>query len=165
MKYRKYLLLGLAVGAGAGAGLMFMLDPSRGKRRRGLSLEKTGAVARAALRGVGRSVRDAEHRAYGLAVETKSKLRHERVIDDVLVARIRSKLGRLVSHPHEIDVSASAGVVKLAGRVHLREVVELLDGVAKIDGVSRIENHLDVHTGAGGNSGMKPPRPQAPTQP
>lgn len=165
MKYRKYLLLGLGIGAGAGMGLMFLLDPVRGKRRRGLALDKTAAAARSVFRGFGKTARDLEHRAHGLAVETRSKMRHEPVIDDVLVARIRSKLGRLISHPHEIEVSASAGVVRLAGRVHLREVIELLSGVSKIDGVSRIDNHLEVYTDSGARSGMNPPTPQARVRP
>src|SRR6185437_6939960 len=109
---------------------MFMLDPSRGKRRRGLVRDKALAAARGVYRGMGKTARDLEHRAYGLAAETKSKIKHEAIIDDVLIARIRSKLGRLVSHPHEIEVSASGGVARLSGRVHLKEVVELLEGVA-----------------------------------
>ncbi|HSB27732.1 MAG TPA: hypothetical protein VLE19_07750, partial [Pyrinomonadaceae bacterium] len=75
----------------------------------------------------------------------QSLLRREKVSDDVLEARIRSKLGRIVSHPHAIEVKAIEGLVILRGPILTAEVHPLLNAVAVIRGVRNIENHLELH--------------------
>src|ERR1041385_3242642 len=96
-------------GLGVGAGLMYLFDPDRGKRRRALVRDKAQALTRRLQKTVDKTSRDLRNRVQGLALEAKS----HNVPDEVLVERVRSKLGRLVSHPHAIEVAAKNGVVTL----------------------------------------------------
>ena len=62
---------------------------------------------------------EAQGRAYGVWAEGSHLIKHEEVSDEVLTARVRSKLGRAVSHPHAIQVMAKDGHVSLAGPRHV----------------------------------------------
>ena len=133
-------------GAGLGAGAMYLLDPSRGRRRRARLGE---AATHAAHRGqaiVGMTARDVQHRLSGLAARALDRVIEEPApSDEVLAERVRARLGRLVSHPGAIDVTASHGKVTLSGPVFEAEVEQLLSGVGAIAGVSEIENRLEPH--------------------
>src|SRR5437868_2972955 len=114
--------LSLLGGAGLGAGLMYFFDPQTGRRRRALLRDQfTGLLhdAGAAFRVAGR---DISHRAYGLLAEGGSVLAGGPVSDQALTERVRARLGRLVSHPGAIDVSAHDGEVTLSGPVLADEV-------------------------------------------
>ena len=52
--------------------------------------------------------------------------------DDVLVERVRAQLGRLVSHPHAIDVEAVNGRVTLRGPILQAEVNRLLRASGRV---------------------------------
>ena len=138
-------------GLGVGAGLMYLFDPDRGKRRRALVRDKAQALTRRLQKTVDKTSRDLRNRVQGLALEAKS----HNVPDEVLVERVRSKLGRLVSHPHAIEVAAKNGVVTLSGPVLADEVRGLLSGVSGVPGVSRIENRVHVHEEAAGVPGLQ----------
>jgi hypothetical protein len=73
--------------------------------------------------------------------------RQEDVTDDVLVERVRSKIGRCVSHPRAIEVSAHDGRVVLSGKVLQRESPRLLSAVWGVRGVRGIENQLQAEVG------------------
>ena len=70
---------------------------------------------------------------------------HETPSDAVLVDRIRSRMGHVVSHPRTIEVTADAGQVVMRGPVFAAEVDRLLSSVAGITGVKNVENRLEVH--------------------
>jgi hypothetical protein len=74
--------------------------------------------------------------------------------DDVLAARVRTRVGRLVSHPGAIDVTATSGRVTLSGPVFEAEVEQLVNGVREIAGVAAIDNHLEPHAEAGVQPGQ-----------
>ena len=99
--------------------------------------------------------RDVRNRARGLAAEASSLLSGDKPSDDVLVERVRSKMGRCVSHPGAIDVSANNGRVTLSGPILADEVADLLSCVGSIRGVDEIDNHLEVHTKAEGVPGLQ----------
>jgi hypothetical protein len=132
-------------GFGLGAGLMYLFDSQQGRRRRALVRDKAVRAAHQAEEGLGKLRRDLANRVTGLAAEAKGLLSGEEVPDAVLVERVRSKLGRIVSHPHAIHVQAANGRVTLSGPILAHEVKPLLDCVSSVAGVKGVENRLDVH--------------------
>src|SRR6185369_8161518 len=123
----KALLFGAGLGAGTAA--MFLLDPDRGKRRRALVGDKLAVLTRMTGDCIEVTTRDVTNRTRGLVSEIKSRLSSEQPADSVLVDRVRSKLGRAVSHPSAIKVTAKDGNVTLAGPILASEVPHLLSCV------------------------------------
>ena len=148
---------GVWIGAGAalGAGLMAILDPERGKRRRALIRDKATRAAHAAGEAAGVTWRDLSHRAAGVASEARRIARREAVSNEVLAQRVRARIGRLVSHPGSIEVTANAGEVTLGGPVLQRELDGLLRGVRCTRGVTRMEDRLEVHERPDGVPGLQ----------
>jgi hypothetical protein len=136
---------GLISAATIGASLMYLFDPDRGRRRRGEIRNKVRHINHIATDAAGKTRRDLQNHIIGAVSEMQSLLRREKVSDDVLEARVRSKLGRVVSHPHAIEVKAIEGLVILRGPILTAEVHPLLNAVAVIRGVRNIENHLELH--------------------
>src|SRR5690242_11111828 len=101
------------VGVGVGAALMYFFDPDRGRRRRALVRDKVDAAANKTADYAGKFQRDLRNKAYGMVAETKSIFRTGQVPDDVLVDRVRSKLGRYPVHMGAVEVRADNGIVKL----------------------------------------------------
>jgi gas vesicle protein len=136
---------GLLLGAGLGAAAMFLLDPARGKRRRTLVRDKLTWATRKTGDCIEVTTRDVTNRTRGLISEIKSRISSEQPDDSVLVDRVRSKLGRVVSHPAAIHVTAQNGTVTLSGPVLVDEVPHLLSCVKWTAGVQDVNNNLDVH--------------------
>lgn len=134
---------------GAGAALMYFLDPIRGARRRGLIRQKSVHYLHRSGGLVDKAARDAMNRGRGMLASTRSTLLphfgSHRVSDEILVDRVRAKLGRYVSHPHAIHVVSSDGKIRIEGQILAHEVAPLLHAIARIDGVSTIENRLESH--------------------
>lgn len=139
----------LITGAGLGAGMIYLVDPYRGARRRARVRDAAVHATTLTTRAAGTTSRDALHRAYGTASVVRRLLRRERGDDEVLVERVRAKLGRLVSHPHAIEVAAADGLVTLSGPVLEREVPRLLHVVQRIRGVCDLDDRLERHEQAG----------------
>jgi BON domain len=142
-------ILTLFKGMGFGAGLMYFLDPDKGRRRRAMFRDQGIHAIHELDHFVSKATRDLSNRVGGLASEMSSLFETEDVSDVVLAERVRSKLGRAVSQPQEIEVKALPGVVVLSGPVLASEVDCLLEAVASVRGVSAIESWLDVHQGTG----------------
>jgi uncharacterized membrane protein len=151
------LLLG---GIGLGAGLMYLLDPNRGRRRRAIMRDTLNHAGQVLNRAAGITSRDISHRAVGLWAEGSHLFTHDEASDEVLTARVRSKLGRAVSHPHAINVIARDGHVSLSGDILASEVDDLLSCVAKVRGVEEVENHLTAHDRADGVPSLQGGRPR-----
>src|SRR5207245_245605 len=132
-------------GMGVGAGLMYFLDPDRGNRRRALVRDKMVHLLHESGDAMGTISHDLGHRTAGLAAETRSRFRREDVSDAVLVERVRSKIGRVISHPRSVEITAAEGHVTLSGPILAREVDDLLAAVASVRGVRGVENRLEVH--------------------
>src|SRR5690606_21683499 len=123
--------LGLIGGLGLGAGLMYILDPDRGNRRRARARDKVMKTYHTAEKAFGTAKRDISNRASGVVAEAKSLFSHEEVVSErKLAERVRSRLGRVVSHPHALGVAVDKGHVTLSGPILHREVEKLLDTVA-----------------------------------
>ena len=133
-------------GFGIGAGLMYLLDPDRGRRRRALVRDRVSSRIGDSEAFLGKTARDSANRTRGLVARARGRLGADgRVSDEVLVERVRSKLGRYVSHPGAIDVEAHGGWVVLRGAILAGESEALLGAVASVPGVHHVENELEVH--------------------
>ena len=147
----------LMFGAGLGIGTlaMFMLDPDRGRSRRARVREKLASTARKTGEGIGVTARDLSNRAHGVAASIQSKFTSDKVDDAVLVDRVRSKLGRVVSHPGAIHVSAENGNVTLSGPILEEEVDYLLARVRRMQNVNEVVNNLELHKEAGNHPALQ----------
>jgi osmotically-inducible protein OsmY len=122
---------------------MYFLDPERGRRRRALVRDKVAHAANLSSGALGSLGRDLSHRCAGLAARTRGAMRRRPVDDDVLIERVRAKLGRVVSHPHAIAVNATNGSVRLRGTILESEVSRLMRTVSRIRGVRGVDHELE----------------------
>jgi osmotically-inducible protein OsmY len=136
----------LVAGVGMGVATMYLLDPDRGRRRRAVLRDKMVRGARVGVDGLGVAGRDLAHRASGAAARVKRLARHESVDDQVLAARVRAQLGRYVSHPRALEISASNGVVTLRGPILEGQITPLLRAIEHIPGVRDIAPELEEHS-------------------
>src|SRR5687768_2375997 len=147
--------LTFGAGLGLGTGLMFLIDPDRGKRRRALLRDKCVLAARKTGEGFEVTARDLRNRTQGLVTDIQSRFSSEPVDDAVLVDRVRSKLGRIVSHPSAVQVTAQNGNVTLSGPILTAEVPELLACVNRVGGVNEVINNLEAHDEAGNHPALQ----------
>lgn len=140
---------------GIGAGLMYVFDPDKGKRRRAEVRNKIRHAANKTNDAIGKTSRDLTNRLSGVVAEAGSMFSTDKASDEVIVARVRSKLGRLVSHPSSIEVAATDGRVVLSGPVLADEINRLVESVSSIKGVVDVENRLEVHEQAGSVPGLQ----------
>jgi uncharacterized membrane protein len=128
-----------------GASLMYFFDPTRGRRRRAIARDKFLSAVHH-LKDLGaKTSQDLANRSRGLIAETAHRFQHDIPPDDVLEARVRSKLGRVVSHPHAIQVFVDNGDVVVSGQILRDEVPILLSTVRKVPGVRAVDAILNVH--------------------
>jgi hypothetical protein len=147
--------LAFGAGLGLGTGLMYLLDPDRGRRRRALLRDKGVWAARKTGECLEVTARDLRNRSQGIISELQSRFSSEPVDDSVLVDRVRAKLGRIVSHPSAIEVTAQNGNVTLSGPILAAEVPELLACANCISGVNEVTNNLEVHEEAGNHPALQ----------
>jgi uncharacterized membrane protein len=140
------LIAGMVVGAGA----MYLLDPDRGARRRSLFWDQGVHVSHKLGDGLAATARDARNRTAGAAAELRSRFRADEADDEVLHERVRSAIGRAVSHPSAITVLVSDGRVTLTGPVLADEVDDLIERVKEVRGVKEVGNELEIHPSADG---------------
>jgi uncharacterized membrane protein len=152
----------LLTGLGAGAGLAYLLDPDRGARRRARIRDTMAHAATVTKRAVGTTSRDARHRTYGTAASLRSRLGRDPIDDRVLVERVRARIGRVVSHPHAVDASATDAVITLGGPVLTAEAPGLIRAVRRVRGVRDVVDELERHDEPGnvpslqGGAGRRP---------
>src|SRR6266540_3814539 len=155
-RIRRAFALAFGGGAGLGAALMYLLDPDRGRRRRKLLGDQIMHVVSQSDALINTTARDLRNRARGMLAETRARFDDTDVIDEVLAARVRSRMGWVISHPHAIAVSADQGRVTLSGPILAHEVDDLLKAVAAVRGVRAVEHTLEVHEQADGVPGQTP---------
>src|SRR5436309_3141098 len=95
----KSSLWGIAAGLGAGAAAMYFMDPDRGARRRAILADKVSSSVRQVPRTLRVTKIDLANRARGIWSETQNMFSKDEAPDEVIEARVRSKMGRIVSHP------------------------------------------------------------------
>jgi len=161
MERQGKLIGGIILGAGA----MYLLDPDRGTRRRSLLRDQIVHAGTKVGDGLGATARDARNRAVGVSAELRSRLQHDQADDEVLQERVRSAIGRVVSHPSAITVAVLDGQVTLGGHVLASEVDELIHRVKRVRGIRDVRNELEIHRTANGVpalQGSGRPREQRP---
>jgi uncharacterized membrane protein len=156
MRDQGKLIGGLLVGAG----LMYLLDPDRGARRRALVRDRTVRAGHKLGDGLEATTRDLRNRARGTAAELRSRVRRETVGDEILHERVRSAIGRAVSHPGAIRVTVWEGRVTLQGPVLEEELDPLLRAARRVRGVSEVVNELNVHRDPAGVPSLQGGRPR-----
>lgn len=149
-------------GIGLGAGIMYLADPQEGKRRRARLRDAVVRTSHTVEAAAGTASRDVENRFVGLAARALASLVEKPApADEVLAARVRARVGRLVSHPGAIEVKAASGRITLSGPVFEAEVEQLVKGVRAVPGVTEIDNHLEPHAEAGDVPALQGPGPLA----
>jgi hypothetical protein len=138
-----------------GATAMYFLDPDRGRRRRALVRDQVIHLSRQLACYWDKALRDLDNRLTGVAAEIKGLTRAEPVSDDILASRVRSKLGRYVSHPRAIELSVHDGRVTLRGPVLASEAQSAFDAVRSVPGVSHVENEMQAHAEPGNISALQ----------
>ncbi|HET6629896.1 MAG TPA: SRPBCC family protein [Woeseiaceae bacterium] len=145
---------------GLGAAAMYYFDPARGRYRRALVRDQLVHAGHTASHGTNVIGRDTRNRAIGLGARLRSLLTAGQPDDAVLVERVRACLGRLVTHPHAVEVQASDGVVTLSGPILADEAPLLIDSILGVAGVRDLRNELDVHADAGSLPALQGNPPQ-----
>jgi uncharacterized membrane protein len=154
-RYPAFLL-----GSICGALLMYLLDPLSGRRRRALVRDQLAHCWRLANEAALVTARDVSNRLRGLSAETRRAMHRDAPSDDVLQARIRARIGRLVSHPHSIEVTVMRGQVRLEGPILALELDRLLHAVQRIPGVEAVDNWLTVYPAPGDVPGLQGGHPR-----
>ena len=138
----------ILMGGALGALAMYFLDPHEGRRRRARTRDKMVHAGKRLNEASKVTARDTVHRAYGMIAATRKLFKHEEVADDVLIERVRAELGRVVSHPHAVEVAADRGHITLSGPILSEEVRPLLRCVRHVPGVKAVSDRLTVYEGA-----------------
>ncbi len=138
------------IGIGAGVAAMYFLDPNRGARRRALATDKLTSAGRHLPEAARVTGRDISNRARGVWAEATRLFSSDDPSDQVIEARVRSKIGRVCSHPHAIHVMSRDGNVTIDGVVLADEVPSLLKCVEGVRGVKSVQNDLRQFNSAQG---------------
>jgi hyperosmotically inducible periplasmic protein len=139
-------LTNVALAFAAGALVMYLMDPSTGRRRRAIVRDRGVSMRHDAERYVrGKSKRTVD-RLRGVAARTRAGLAADPVDDDLLHERIRARLGRLVGRPHDVEVLVRDGRVQLKGHVAEEEFHDLLHAVSSMRGVQNLESLLRTNS-------------------
>jgi uncharacterized membrane protein len=131
-----------AAGVAAGSLLMYFLDPDRGKRRRALVRDKAARTSHDFSTLIDKAQRDISNRAAGAWHGAKTFFTDGSADPDVLVQRVRSRLGRAASHPHAVEVTAEGDAIVLHGTVSGSEMDRLVRYARSVKGVKNVLNRL-----------------------
>lgn len=128
-----------------GATLAWLMDARSGRRRRVQLRDAAVHAGHVLKKTADKTSRDLGNRVRGQFAAGRSLFQRDRAPDAVVEQRVRSRLGRLVSHPDAIEARARDGEVTLSGPILAGEVSRLVSGVRGVRGVRAVENRLDVH--------------------
>jgi uncharacterized protein YunC (DUF1805 family) len=150
---RRYdlFLFGFAVGAATA----WLMDPDRGRRRRKLVRDQIVHAGHELEDTARAKAKHLTNRAAGLVHEARGEILDPPVDDRVLEERVRSAVGRVLTNPGALIVSADRGVVVLSGEVSSAEVQKLVQAARSVRGVEQLENLLQARTDASGTRGLQ----------
>jgi osmotically-inducible protein OsmY len=137
----------LGIGAAVGAALMWLFDPSEGRRRRATARDRGLAFLRRGARRGARAGRGIGAEAYGLRQKAAHLREQPKQYDDqTLKDKVESELFRDAHAPKgHVNVNAQNGVVQLRGEVDSPELIdELVRRARKVQGVQEVENLLHL---------------------
>jgi len=128
-----------------GAVMMYLMDPSRGRRRRAMLGDQIIKTSHKAQRSGEKTIRDARNRILGILHSLRSGLQRASTSDAVLAARVRSNLGSLVRRARAIHVDVDQGRVILEGSVGADEADDVIDRLVRMPGVISVVSHLKAY--------------------
>lgn len=140
-KISNWMLIG---GVGATAAAFWFADPKRGAARRAAFVRGAGTLMEKARSEGEKTVRDLQNQVSGLAARMRSHVEPGDSSDNVIEARLRSRLGRLAAHVRRVRVLCDHGVVTLWGPVYDYEVASVLDAARSTPGVVEVQDHLEA---------------------
>lgn len=139
---------GLTYGIALGVGAMFFLDPDRGAARRARIRDASKRLVHDVQHVLEVGTRDLENRTRGVGARARSALSgaERELSEDVLVARVRSRLGRVTQHAHAIDVRYKEGnEIELKGPALVSEHDRIVRAAARVRGVDSIDDDLVLY--------------------
>ena len=143
-------------GALAGGTIAWLMDARQGRRRR-MHLKDAAVHAGHVLKkAADKTSRDVGNRAKGQWAAGRSILQKDHATDAVVEQRVRSRLGRLVSHGDAIEVRCREGEVTLTGPILAEEAACLVTGVKGVRGVRAVLDRLEVHQEPGNHPDLQP---------
>lgn len=148
-------LFGFVIGASLGALAMYFLDPQRGHARRMLAQDKIYSLSRKTKRRVGQIAQNIRNRTFGAVKDLQSHLKTIETDDSTLELRVRSSIGRKVSHTRAIRVSAQNGIITLAGPILKHELRQLISCVENVPGVKSVKDELSKYDKPGDVSSLQ----------
>ncbi|MBX6315226.1 MAG: BON domain-containing protein [Isosphaeraceae bacterium] len=145
----------LLKGVGIGAGLMYLFDPEMGRRRRALVRDQWIHLSHKLEDTLRKGMCDLSNRLQGVMSEGLSLFSTHEAPDRVIEERVRAALGRVVSHPSAIEVTAHNGHVVLSGPILASEVDRLIATARSVWGVTGVEDRLEVHEQPGNHPALQ----------
>jgi osmotically-inducible protein OsmY len=142
---REYWIAGVSVttGASLAVGFMYFCDPDRGHARRKKVADRAVSLIAQGERLVEHKAKNTLNRAEGLLAWARPLFhRHEEVPDEMLLQRVRTRLGHIVQHPQTISTTVEQGIVRLTGTVAREEKKRVLKEIRDVPGVSKVEELL-----------------------
>lgn len=143
--------MGVLVGLAIGSAVMYLLDPRQGNRRRSVARDKLRSLASGSTVKAGKTYRHLKNRLFGTISQLAGALLPDASISDRKLAdRIRSKIGRTITHPHAIDFAVHDGHVTVRGNLRPHEAGQVIQAVERVAGVVAVENQIiDASLNAG----------------
>ncbi len=138
-----------------GTGLMYYFDPKYGPDRRSRLNDRFAHAGSRFKSGFSKAGRDLSNRTKGVFASARRLFSFRAWSDEVLAQRVRAELGRIVSHPGAIEVTAQNGRITLSGPVLAHEVGHLVGHLHAIKSVKAVENHLEVYDEPGQTPGLQ----------
>ena len=139
------LLTTAAASLSTGALLMYLFDPERGARRRSMARDQVEGSVNDVSETLGKTWRYTSNKVAGVISSAKSRLSPDNPSDSQLEGRVRSTLGRAVTHPRAIETEVAQGKVTLRGPVPEGEVKSLLSAVKGVRGVREVVSELKAY--------------------
>lgn len=140
----------LLIGAALGGAAMYLFDPDRGRRRRALLRDQAVKKGRKLTELLNAGTRDLANRRAAATRQLRSPSSSAVCDDDVLVERVRAKMGRYVSHPAAVEVSSAEGRVTLRGPILAYEHAGLVKALRGVSGVKELVDEMVQHEAADG---------------
>lgn len=127
----------------AGAVVAYFLDPDSGGRRRARVRDGITHARHAVTHGIVEREHVLLNRGRGLLARAAAFVSPSSADGDIVIERIRSKLGHICSHPHDIEVhSRGDGRFEVSGAVLDHEHAIVLRALARVPGVKGLEDAL-----------------------
>jgi hypothetical protein len=120
-----------------GAVAMYAFDPDKGRRRRALARDKAYSLMLDTRHAAGATRRDVAHRLDGLQARVRRLWTTRPTADDLqLIERVRARMGRMVSHPHALQLAAVRTVWGVHGVEDLLVVHDHPESIPSLQGGS-----------------------------